>query len=278
LLPANFQAGLRVLVRGGGDLGSGVAIRLHRVGVKILISELAQPLFVRRLVSFGEAVYSGSITVEEVTAYLAEKPENAINILNNGGVAVLVDPEAEVIKWFHPQVVVDARLLKQKPEYKMDIAPLVIGLGPGFLAGEDCHAVIETKRGPTLGRVYWQGASDPDTRIPETVGGFIQERVLRAPCDGPITNLAKIGDLVKKNQTVARVGDEKIITQFDGILRGLIADNIVVKFNMKVGDLDPRLDPRLCTWVSDKSLAIGGAVVEAILSRPELRRALSGCN
>jgi xanthine dehydrogenase accessory factor len=266
------------MVRGGGDLGSGVVLRLHRAGAAVLVTELAQPIFVRRMVSFGEAIYRGKIQVEEVSAVRVETPGSTGQVLDNQSVAVLIDPDANAIQWFKPQVVVDARLLKEKPEYGLDIAPLVIGLGPGFVAGEDCHAVIETKRGPNLGRVYWHGPTEVDTKIPESVSGYIEERVLRAPCKGVVNGLAKIGDLVSKDQVIAHVGDEEIKANFNGVVRGLIADGILVERNMKIGDLDPRQDPSLCYLVSDKSLAIGGAVLEAVLTRPELRTAMCGCN
>jgi xanthine dehydrogenase accessory factor len=264
----------KVLIRGGGDLASGVAVRLHRAGFQILVTELPQPLVVRRLVSFAQAVYAGTIKVEEIQGTLVDSLTEAEAQLAKGQVAVMVDPQAEVLNIFQPLVLVDARMTKRPPETGLDAAPLVIGLGPGFTAGQDCHAVVETIRGHFLGRVMWQGSALKDTGVPESVMRKEGERVLRSPAAGILVAHAEIGDHLEKGQLVVEVGKEKVLAPFKGVLRGLVYPGLQVEKGMKIGDLDPRDDARYCTLVSDKALAIGGAVLEAILTRPEIRRRL----
>jgi len=260
-----------VLLRGGGDLASGVALRLHRAGLKVLITELHQPLVVRRWVAFAEAVYGGSVSVEDVTACRVSGLEEANVAFQSGKIPVLVDPMAEVIADLKPAVLVDGRMTKQPPEIGMKSASLVVGLGPGFQAGLNCHAVIETRRGPHMGRVIWQGMSDLDTGIPESVGSVGGERVLRAPASGILTPLAEIGDILEKGDPVAEIDGQIVVTPFRGLLRGLLHSGVFVKPGLKIGDLDPRLDKRLCSLVSDKSLSVGGGVLEAVFSRSEFR-------
>jgi len=260
-----------ILVRGGGDLASGVALRLFRSGLKTVVTEIPRPLAVRRLVSFAEAVYRGEISVEGVTARLATNAEEALGILNSGCIPVLVDPQAESRQVLKPAVLVDARMRKRPPELGREAAPLVIGLGPGFSAGENCHAVIETNRGHNLGRVIWQGPAEADTGQPEAVGRRQGERVLRAPADGVLETRAEIGQLLEPGEEIARVNGRAILAPFRGVLRGLLHPGLEVTAGLKVGDLDPRADPLYCTLVSDKSLAVGGGVLEAVLSRADLR-------
>jgi len=262
---------LRVLIRGGGDLGSGVAIRLHRAGFFVLITELPQPLVVRRKVAFAEAIYSQVARVEEALARHVKTPDEAWESLHRGEVPVIIDPAAESRAWFRPHVLVDARLTKRGSDLEHPAAMLVIGIGPGFVAGKDCHAVIESQRGPTLGRVYWQGSTEPDSGVPESVLGYDVQRVLRAPADGILISRASIGDLVVKDQVIAEVDSVEVRAPFDGVIRGLVADGLAVTKGMKIGDIDPRRNPKLCYLVSEKSLAMGGAALEAILSMPALR-------
>ncbi len=265
-----------VLLRGGGDLASGVALRLHRAGIRVVITELPQPLAVRRSVAFSEAVYQGQVTIEGVTGCLVKSPLGLMETLNTGAIPVYVDPQGQVR--FDPGLevvaLVDGRMTKRPPDLGMDAAPMVIGLGPGFIAGTNCHAAIETHRGHYLGRVIWDGAPQADTGIPGRVGDYQHERVLRAPADGALRVKAAIGDLVVKGARLARVGDNAITAPFDGVLRGLLPDGITVRAGMKVGDLDPRGDPCVTRTVSEKSLAIGGGVLEALLTRPEIRERL----
>lgn len=260
-----------VLMRGGGDLASGVALRLFRAGIQVVITELPQPLAVRRLVSFGEAVYSGDIKVEEVTAQRAKDFEHAREILSSAQIPVLIDPEAESRCHFDPMVLVDGRMTKRAPDLGIDAAALVIGLGPGFIASENCHAAVETNRGHRLGRVIWRGAPQSDTGIPDSVASHRAERVLRAPADGVLRAQAEICDHLEPGDLIAEIHGEAIKAPFRGVLRGLLHSGLVVQRGSKIGDLDPRDDPSYCTLVSDKSLAVGGGVLEAILSRPDLR-------
>ena len=264
-----------MLIRGGGDLASGVAARLHRAGLQVLITELPNPLVVRRLVAFAEAVYAGETTVGGITARLAENFVAAEEILGEGKIAVLVDPDMEILADFKPLVLVDGRMRKEPPEVGMEAAPLVIGLGPGFVAGENCHAVVETMRGHNLGRVIWEGSAQADTGIPDAIGNTREERVLRAPADGRLAARAAICDHVEKGDLIAVVSEQAVVAPFMGVLRGLVHEGVEVKKGMKIGDVDPRDDPRFCTTASDKSLAVGGGVMEAVLSRADIRERLA---
>ena len=263
-----------VLVRGGGDLATGVVLRLHRAGMKVVIIELAQPLAVRRAVSFAEAVYEGQHTVEGVTARLIERDQLPA-ALEVAEIPILVDPDADILLSHQFLVVVDGRLTKQTPA-PLPVQPaLHIGLGPGFHAGRDCHAAIETRRSHTLGRVYWSGAAQPDSGVPEGDS----RRVLRAPSDGTMIGLKQIGDHCGAGETVANIQVDRytstqVHSPFAGVLRGIIRDGVQVTKGLKIGDVDPRDDPSACFLVSDKALAIGGGVLEAILSKEEIRKQL----
>jgi xanthine dehydrogenase accessory factor len=248
---------------------------MHRAGIQVVITELPQPLAVRRAVSFGEAVYEGVHAVEGVTARLVE-PSQILTSLAGNEIPVLVDPNADILlSSFRFSVVIDARLLKTPPAALARSIPLHIGLGPGFHAGINCHAVIETRRSHTLGRVYWDGAPQPDSGQPEGD----PRRVLRAPADGVLQAKAKIGDHLEEGQVVAVIGDEHIIeSPLKGVLRGLIREGVHVSKGLKIGDVDPRDDPNSCYLVSDKALAIGGAALEAILTRVDIRSNLWGGN
>lgn len=272
-----------VLLRGGGDLASGVALRLHRVGIQVVIVELPQPRVVRRTVSFAEAVYNHRTEVEGVAAKLVAGPEEALDLLPSGEIPVLVDPQLDSLAYFQTSplapkmaALVDCRMMKRPPETSLDAAPLMIGLGPGFIAGVNCHAVIETNRGHHLGRVIWKGSPEADTGIPERVHRYSEERVLRAPADGELIAQAEIGDHVEKGERVATVGGMPVYAPFGGVLRGLMRPGLHVSLGEKIGDVDPRDNPAYVFQVSDKSRAIGGSVLEALLSKPELRPLLWG--
>lgn len=269
-----------VLLRGGGDLASGVALRLHRVGIQVVITELAQPLAVRRAVSFAETVYEGRHLVEGVVARLV-KPEQVPAALEAGEIPVLVDPNVDILTNsqstnYQFPVVVDARITKQPPVPLPVSVPLHIGLGPGFHAGVNCHAAIETRRSHTLGRIYWDGATQPDSGQPEGD----PRRVLRAPSDGIFMGHKQIGEHCEPGELIAEIQSQvanrksEIISPLPGVLRGLLRDGVHVAKGMKIGDIDPRADPSACFLVSDKALAIGGAVLEAILTREEIREKL----
>ena len=264
-----------VLIRGGGDLATGVAARLHRAGFPILVLEVEQPLAVRRRVALAEAVYSGRTRVEEIEGVRAASEAEVGAILEAGAIPVLVDPGASSLPKFGPQVLVDGRMRKVASDLARDAAPLTIGLGPGFTAAVDCHAVVETRRGHHLGRVIWTGPAAADTSRPEPVNGYGEARVLRAPGAGVVRGLRQIGDVVRRGEIIFAIDGETVRAPFDGALRGLLHDGLPVEAGAKVGDLDPRGDPRYCFEISDKSLAVGGGVLEAVLSRAELRRALA---
>jgi xanthine dehydrogenase accessory factor len=268
-------SGPLVAIRGGGDLATGVAMRLHRAGFLVLILEIEQPLAVRRLVALAEAVYAGQIVVEGIEGRRANSPDEVPSLLGAGIVPVLVDERGACLSVLHPAAIVDGRMRKAPSELPLDAAPLIIGLGPGFEVGVDCHAVIETRRGHHLGRILWQGRASPDTKVPEAVEGYAVDRVLRAPRRGVMRGLVPIGALVRQGEALLAVDRQEVAAPFDGALRGLLHDGLRVEQGMKVGDLDPRRDARFCREVSDKALAIGGAALEAILSRPDLRRALA---
>ena len=255
-----------ILVRGGGDLASGVALRLQRVGFRVLVTELPGPLVVRRLASFAQAVFDGHYLLEEVKGRLVSNAEGVLTAMNNGEVAVAIDPELHLSAGLGLFAVVDGRMLKDKTDANLAAAHRVIGLGPGFTVGQNCHAIIETNRGPFLGRVYWEGNAELNTGIPESVRGFDVERVLYAPDTGEVHEKAGIGEILEKGALIAEVNGAEVRAKFKGVLRGLIHDGLSVKQGMKIGDLDPRCDPRLCRLASDKALAIGGGVVEALLT------------
>lgn len=265
---------MKILLRGGGDLASGVAVRLHRAGWQVIIAELSQPLAVRRFVSFAQAVYDGSVRVEDVQGQRVSNLQEMNAALAAGVVAVIVDPSLELLSRYAPQVLIDGRMRKKRPETGLDLAPLVIGLGPGFTAGLDCHAVVETNRGPFLGRVIWEGQAQQDTGQPERVGNYRGERVLRAPAAGVITPVVEIGAHVKQGDVIAHVGGKPVGAPFDGVLRGLAHGGLDVRAGEKIGDVDPRDDARLCWLVSDKSLSVGGGVLEAILAWKPIRQAI----
>lgn len=265
-----------ILIRGGGDLASGVAVRLVHAGLQVVIAELPEPLAVRRLVAFSSAVTAGEIQVEDIVARRTASPAQALELLAQGVLPALVDPALACREALDPLVVVDARMTKQAPTTGREMAPLVVGLGPGFIAGDNCHAVVETQRGPFLGRVIWQGPAEVDSGLPDPVGTRIAERVLRAPADGPLTAYAAIGDLLEAGDPIAEVSGNVIRAPFKGLLRGLVQPGLVVQRGLKVGDLDPRLDSRLARLVSDKALAVGGGVLEAVLTREAIRQRLWG--
>jgi xanthine dehydrogenase accessory factor len=237
----------------------------------VLVTEIEQPLAVRRLVALAEAVYSGRIQVEDLSARLVADAESIFGAWKQHIIPVIVDPAAAIRTQINPMAVVDARMLKEPPELGREAAPLVIGMGPGFSAGDNCHAVVETNRGYLLGRVIWAGKAQDDTGAPEPVRGYDVDRVLRAPARGEFEGTARLGSLVDEGEQVAIIGKSPLIAPFAGALRGLLHDGLVVEKGMKVGDLDPRGEPEYCRLISDKALAVGGGVLEAVLSRPLIR-------
>jgi len=262
-----------ILIKGAGDMASGVAYRLKRSGFPLIMTELATPLMVRQAVCFGGAVYSGEVEVESITARRVDTPAEARLLANTDTIPVLVAPKSEIAAIFHPRVLVDAIMAKANTGTNIDDAPLVIALGPGFTAGVDCDAVIETNRGHWLGRIMYTGQAEPDTKKPGPVKGHVADRVLRAPADGHVVAVAKLGDQIKQGQLIARVGAQEVRAPFDGVLRGLVHPAVAVTIGFKIGDLDPRGVTRHCFTISDKSLAVAGGVMEAILASDVVRQA-----
>ena len=254
-----------IVIKGAGDLASGVAVRLAHCGFPIVMTDLEHPTSIRRTVCFSEAILNGTFTVEDVTAEFANSVDDVAPIHARGHIAVLADPKADCVDLLKPEVVVDAILAKRNIGTQITDAPVVIALGPGFIAGVDCHAVIETMRGHDLGRVILEGTAEPNTGIPGNISGFTTERVLRAPKDGKFFEIRHIGDLVEKGDPVASVDGEQILATISGVIRGLLPTGTPVHTGMKSGDIDPRPIRSHCFTVSDKARAIGGGVLEAIL-------------
>lgn len=251
------------VVRGGGDIATGVVWRLWTAGWPVVVCELAAPLTIRRTVSVSTAVTEGRFAVEGMEAVLAEDADSAAALAADGVVGVVVLPGLPSLG---ADVVIDARLAKRNIDTTIGDAPLVIGLGPGFEAKVNCHGAVETKRGHRLGRILWSGATAPNTGIPGTIEGKSSERVLRAPIDGSAAWKVAIGDIVCDGQLMGHVGDAPVLAPFAGTVRGLIAEAASLTSGLKIGDVDPRVDPAACYEISDKALAIGGGVVEAVLT------------
>jgi xanthine dehydrogenase accessory factor len=257
----------RVLILGAGDLATGVAHRLHASGFEVALTELAEPRAVRRAAAFAEAVYEGAVEVEGVRAVRVTGAAQAEERLRaRDAVPVLVDPEAASAAALRPGVLVDARLLKKSAGLRRGDVPLVIALGPGFTAGEDADAVVETNRGSNLGRVYWSGRAEDDTGVPAPIGGASAERVFRAPAAGVFLARVSLGDRVKAGEEVGSVGGAPVPTRIAGMVRGLLRSGLAVAAGEKLGDIDPRPAPSPPGAISDKSRAVAGGVLEAILS------------
>lgn len=261
-----------IIVRGGGDLATGTIYKLKKCGFPVLILEIGNPSAIRRNVAFCEAVYQGSQTVEDMTCHLAENLTQAEESLREGKLTVLVDPKGEAITYLKPMGVVDAILAKKNLGTHREMAPITVGLGPGFTAGEDVDAVVETKRGHHLGRVLWSGTAAANTGIPGIIGGYGKERVIHCPAEGILRNVKKITDTVSKGDVIALVetetGTVPVEATLDGILRGLIRDGYPVKVGFKMADIDPRVEELgNCFTISDKARCIAGGVLEAILQR-----------
>lgn len=267
-----------VAFRGSGDLASGAALRLWRSGYRLVLTELPHPLCIRRTVAFANAVYEGTMKVEEATSVLISDPEQAAEQWQKGNIPLLVDPDLSKTLTLKPDVLVDARLIKKdRGDTNRSLASLVIGFGPGFTAGGNVHAVIETSRGHNLGRVFWQGSAMADTGLPGLVGGEGIKRVQKSPADGVFEAKVAIGDIVKEGDLLAVVGESEMRSPIAGVVRGVIYPGTQVTAGLKVMDVDPRGVCEHCFTVSDKASALGGAILEAILawnargSAPQLR-------
>ena len=254
-----------VVIRGAGDIATGIALRLWRSHIRVVMTDIERPTAIRRTVCFSQAVVFGETTVEDVTAKHAETPAQALELLESGVIPVLTDPNGACIPVLKPDAVVDAILAKKNLGTAITDAPVVVGVGPGFTAGEDCHAVVETMRGHYLGRVIYHGSAIPNTGIPGLIGGFAGERVLRAPADGVFHQLLDIGAQVKQGDVAATVDGQPMVCTLDGVLRGILPEGTPVFRGMKAGDIDPRCTVDHCYCASDKALAVGGGVLEAVL-------------
>jgi len=257
---------LVVGIKGAGEMASALAWRLYMANIKaIFMMEISHPLAVRRVVSFCESIHKGTATVEGVEARKADDAEGIRAAWNKKAMAVIADPHWTAIHAMRPQVVIDAILAKVNTGTDTAEAPLVIGLGPGFTAPADVHMVIETNRGHHLGRIITDGSAEPNTAIPGNIGGYMEQRVLRAPADGIFNTRHSITDLVKAGDVIGSVENEKVFAGIEGVLRGLIRPGSRVSKGLKIGDIDPRKDKSYCYTISDKARAIGGSVLEAIL-------------
>ncbi|MFC1591367.1 selenium-dependent molybdenum cofactor biosynthesis protein YqeB [Thermodesulfobacteriota bacterium] len=253
-----------IVIRGGGDLGSGVAHRLHHGGFRVLILELAQPLAVRRTVAFARAVIDGQTEVEGITAVCVSSCAAALQAWAAGQLPVMVDPQMQILADLPPEVLIDATLTKRETGLRKDMAPLTIALGPGFEAGRHADIVIETNRGPGLGRLIFKGAAAPDTGIPAPVRGRGPERVLRAPCGGTVRHVLDIGAAASRGELICYVSNQPVTAPFNGIVRGLIMNGRAVAAGLKIGDIDPRQAKDSCYTISDKARALGDAALEAV--------------
>lgn len=252
-----------ILIKSGGDIATGIAHRLHRSGYRVVITELPNPTVIRRTVSFAAAVYQGECQVEGITAKCVSSSQAAS--LPRNIIPVMVDPNCESLALFRPAALVDAILAKVNTGTSREDAPVTVGVGPGFYAGRDVHAVVETMRGHDLGRVILDGPALPNTGTPGDIGGYTVERLLRAPCGGSFLAAVRIGDTVSAGDTVAEVAGQPVTAQIDGVVRGLLVDGLKVDKGMKIGDIDPRCRREHCFTISDKARAVGGGVLEALL-------------
>lgn len=256
---------MKILIKGAGDLASGIACRLHECGFNIVMTDIAVPTTVRRTVAFSRAIYEGKAQVENSTGILCHDIDEIDEVIAQRDIAVVVDPEAGIIKQYRPDVVVDAIIAKRNLGTTINDASVVIGVGPGFRAGVDCHCVVETKRGHYLGKCIYEGSAIPNTGVPGDIGGYTVERILRAPAAGIFRPAVEIGTVVEKGDICGYVEDTAMCSLIPGVVRGLLQDGVEVTEGMKAGDVDPRCAPQHCMTVSDKARAIGGGVLEAIM-------------
>ncbi|MBN4050773.1 MAG: molybdenum hydroxylase [Alkaliphilus sp.] len=254
-----------VLIRGGGDIATGIAHRLFKSGYSVVITEIEKPTAIRRTASFAQAMIDGEITIEDVTAVKVYDADEIGQALKQKKIAIIIDETGDVIEKINPDVVVDAILAKKNLGTDISMAKIVIGVGPGFEAKKDVHAVIETNRGHHLGKVITNGKAQTDTGIPANIKGHTYDRVIRAKNDGKIKHNAKIGDKVESGQVIAFVGEQEVKAKISGILRGLIQTCIYVDENAKIADIDPRGEREYCFSISDKARAVAGGVLEAIM-------------
>ena len=254
-----------VVVRGGGDIATGTICKLHNCGFKVIVVEKKSPSSIRRKVSFSEAIYEGEVIVENIKCVVAKNVDMAYQILKENNIPIIIDEKCEILSKINPTVLIDAILAKKNLGTNIDMAPITIGLGPGFTAGLDVDAVIETMRGHDLGKIIYNGIAKKDTGVPGLIAGFDKDRVLHSPATGKIKNLSDIGDYVKEGQAIAIIEDIEVYASISGLLRGIIRDGYNVTKGLKIADIDPRDDQyNNCFTISDKARCIAGSVLEAI--------------
>ncbi|RVU54135.1 selenium-dependent molybdenum cofactor biosynthesis protein YqeB [Anaerosphaera multitolerans] len=253
-----------VVVRGGGDIATGVIQKLHRSGFKVLVLEVERPTSIRRKVAVSEAIYENKIKIEDFWAEKAENPEDIYRIWKEEKIPVYIDSKMEILKYLKADVLVDGIIAKKNLGMKRDLAEATIALGPGFEAGIDVDIVVETNRGHDLGRLIFKGSASENTGNPGNIMGYTVERVLYSPENGKIKNCKDIGDIVSRGDVISEVNGEKVLSKINGIVRGLIRNGTEVFKGMKIGDVDPRVDVDYMT-ISDKARNIGGAVLEAVM-------------
>ncbi len=254
-----------IVVRGGGDIATGICHRLFRAGFNVLILDIEKPTAIRRAVAFSEAIYSKEIEVEGVRAVHVDRIEDIFHEINKGNIPVYIDPTGKCIDEISPLAVVDAILAKRNLGTHMDMAPITIGIGPGFEAGVDVDLVIETKRGHFLGKVIHEGPAIANTSIPGDILGHTEDRIIRATAEGQVMPLIEIGDMVEKGQLICKIGDTQVIANISGIVRGMIKEGLFVAKGYKIGDIDPRGERENVFTISEKARAVGGGVLEAIM-------------
>ena len=254
-----------ILIKGAGDLATGIAYRLKKSGFDIVMTEINKPTTVRRTVAFSQAVFDNEIIIEGIKGVKVNNINEIYEKINEGNIPIIIDENAEIIKELKPDVVVDAIISKKNLGTSIEDAPIVIGVGPGFEAKVDCHLVVETKRGHYLGKVIEEGSAIPNTGVPGDIGGYTKERIIRASSNGKINPVVEIGDFVKKGDVVAYIDGVEVLAEIDGIVRGMLQEGIEVFKGMKSGDIDPRCEKDHCFTISDKARSIGGGVLEAIM-------------
>ena len=255
--------GSLVVVRGAGDLATGCIIRLVRAGFRLVALEVARPSAIRRTVSLSEAMYDGSACVEGVRAVCCAAVPEAW--APGDPVSLLEDPEGRSIGRLAPVALVDAIVAKRNVGTSLGLAPVVVALGPGFAAGRDAHAVVETNRGHDLGRVILEGHAEANTSVPGRIAGHDSDRVVRAPVAGTVEPLCAIGDTLKAGDPILSIQGRPVRATIGGVVRGLIRPGYEAQAGLKVADVDPRCVREHCFTVSDKSRAVAGGVLEAIL-------------
>ena len=251
-----------IWIRGAGELGSAVATILHRSGFNVFLSEISPPLAIRRKVTFSDAIIDRIATVDNISAKLFN--EYQLPSVNIKSIPIYIDSSKDILK-LKPKIIVDARMIKSYEKDYRDWAPLFIGLGPGFIAGTNCHAAIETKRGHSLGKIIWTGSPITNTGIPGNIGGESKRRVIFSPSDGTLTWFVEFGDNVEQDQIIGEVGNHQILATISGVVRGLIHPKAPIKEKLKIADIDPRKDIDYLS-ISDKANSVGRAVLETVMT------------